>query len=142
MKRRAARELALKALFARDLGSSDPYAVLEQLCEEESAAKGVRDFSKMLVEGVLQQQEAIDQVISRNAIEWDLERMAGVDRNIMRIAFFELLYYVKIPKPVAINEAVELAKKYGGDESARFINGILGNVIKNTREVAPPERRQ
>jgi N utilization substance protein B len=141
LKRRAAREQALKALFARDLGKNDPFAVLEQLWEEESTAGSVREFSKLLVEGVLQKQESIDEVIRQNAIEWNLERMAAVDRNIMRIALFEMLFSAKIPKAVAINEAVELAKKYGGDESARFVNGILGSVIKNTGEDTAPERR-
>lgn len=131
MKRRAARELVLKVLFAWDLGKSDPYNILDQLCQEEEVDDGGREFTKKLVKGVLNNQEEIDAVLQKYSIEWDLKRMAAVDRNIMRIAFYEMGYTAGIPEAVAANEAIELAKSYGSKESARFINGILGTIIKD-----------
>lgn len=140
MKRRAARELALKTLFAHDVGNNDPDATLEVLWQEEPIDAGSRDFSGYLVAGVIQNQAGIDEMIRKYTIEWELERMAAVDRNIMRMALFEMLYSEKIPWPVAANEAIELAKKYGGVESARFVNGILGKIIKDLGE-SETERR-
>lgn len=141
MGRRVAREVALKALFAYDLGKNEPYTILEQLYEEEDTNdKSTSEFSRHLVEGVIQQQEHIDGVIEKYAIEWDLQRMATVDRNIMRMALFEILYLPEIPEAVTVNEAIEIAKIYGSEDSARFINGILGNVIKELRGNKRPQK--
>ena len=134
MKRRAARELVLKVLFARDLGKVEPYTLLEQLAEEEKAGDSAIAFSRRLIEGVIFNQDNIDKTIREYAIEWDIDRMAAVDRNIMRLALFEMLYSPDVPKAVAVNEAVELAKIYGSEDSARFINGILGNVMNVIKE--------
>lgn len=130
MKRRTARELGLKVLFARDLGKVEPYTMLEQLAEEENSGDNAKNFSRYLIEGVILNQEQLDRTIKEYAIEWDLDRMAAVDRNIMRLALYEMFYSPDVPKAVAVNEAVELAKLYGSEDSARFINGILGKVIK------------
>lgn len=130
MKRRTARELGLKVLFARDLGKVEPYTMLEQLAEEENSGDNAKNFSKCLIEGVILNQEQLDRTIKEYAIEWDLDRMAAVDRNIMRLALYEMFYSPDVPMAVAVNEAVELAKLYGSEDSARFINGILGKVIK------------
>ena len=134
LKRRAARELVLKALFARDLGKAEPYSLLDQLVEEENSGEDAKKFSRHIIEGVIANQGNIDDTIQKYAIEWDVCRMAAVDRNIMRMALFEMLYSPEIPDAVAVNEAVELAKIYGSEDSARFINGILGNVMKEIRE--------
>jgi len=134
LKRRAAREMALKALFAYDLGKNEPGTVLELLYEEENADTGTREFCAYLANGAVMNIVRIDQKIAGYAREWALERMSAVDRNIMRIAVFELLFSPEIPKAVIINEAIELAKAYGSEESARFINGIVGNIIKDMQE--------
>lgn len=142
MTRRVARELALKALFARDLGKINPIELLEQLYEEEKAGPTARDFCRYIVEGVVVQQDVIDSIIRDYSIEWDLERLAGVDRNIMRIALYEIFFAPGIPAAVAVNEAVEVAKRYGSEESARFINGILGRVIKDEEILRPRIERR
>lgn len=131
MKRRAAREIALKVLFAHDLGKTEPLFILEQISEEENLMNvESKEFVSSIVQGVVQNLEAIDNTIKQYALEWNLDRMAAVDRNLLRIAIYEMLFSDSVPKVVAVNEAVELAKLYGSDESFRFVNGILGNAIK------------
>ncbi len=133
--RHEARELALKALFAFDIGKSDPDCMLEHLSAEEGPRDAVLKYSKQLIEGVANNKATIDSLIDSNAIEWKLNRMAAVDRNIMRVALYEILFAPDVPQAVAVNEAIEIAKVYGANDSPRFINGILGNIIKNTDEV-------
>lgn len=130
MKRRAAREIALKVLFAHDLGKTEPLFILEQVSEESLMNEKSKEFVSDIVQGVVQNLEIIDKTIKQYALEWDLDRMAAVDRNLLRIAIYEMLFSSSVPKVVAVNEAVELAKLYGSEESFRFINGILGNAIK------------
>lgn len=134
MGRRLARELAMKSLFARDLGKIEPADLLAGLYEEENVASDVRSFCSKLVQGVLENQQLLDEMIDRYALEWQLERIAAVERNIMRIALFEMTCTRDTPPAVAINEALEIAKLYGGDQSPRFINGILGKVLKDLPE--------
>ena len=131
MKRHAARELALKALFAYDVGKNEPGMIMELLFEEEIIDTTSKEFSVYLVEGVIENMATIDQMIEKYALEWALDRMPAVDRNIMRVALFEILFSPDIPKAVIINEAIELAKAYGSEDSARFVNGIVGNIIKD-----------
>ena len=136
MKRHAARELALKALFAYDIGKNEPGFVMELLSAESKLEPDSVEFCRYLVLGVIDNQAEIDGMIGKYAHEWVLDRMPAVDRNIMRLAIFELLFSPEIPKAVIINEAIELAKSFGSDDSSRFVNGIVGNVIKEmpTRE--------
>lgn len=96
--------------------------------ELQDESKELRDFSAELFEGVVGQMSQIDEKISKYAANWQLERMAFVDRNIMRLGCYELLFRQDIPPKVAINEAVELAKKYSGLESGKFVNAILDQV--------------
>ena len=128
MGRRLARELAMKALFARDVGNNEPMELLARLYEEVKISDEARAVSGQLVKGVEENQKLLDEAIDRYAIEWRLERIAAVEKNILRIALYEMLYLPETPPPVVINEAIEIAKLYGGDESPRFINGILGKV--------------
>lgn len=131
MKRHEAREIALKALFACDLGKNDVDFVLKQLLDENKKVdENSKGFIDYLVKGVLEHQESIDTLIAEHSVEWKIERIATVDRNIMRLALFEIMYTPNMPAAIAINEGVELAKNYSSKESARFINGILGNFIK------------
>ncbi|MDX9872092.1 MAG: transcription antitermination factor NusB [Clostridia bacterium] len=129
MKRHAVREQALKALFACDLGRNDPAAALEMLWAEEKTNEKARNFSRELVEGVTAKREELDPLLERYTLEWKLNRIATVDRNIMRLALFEMLYSAEVPRAVALDEAIELAKTFGSEESPRFINGILGKII-------------
>ncbi len=130
MKRREARELALKVLYARDIGKNDPQEIMELLFAEGETEQKIQDFCRVLVGGVLENLQAIDLLISKYATDWPVERMAAVDRNLMRIALFEFYFSGSVPGAVAVNEAIELAKNYGSEESPRFINGILGNILK------------
>jgi N utilization substance protein B len=129
VKRHAVREQALKALFACDLGRNDPAAALEMLWAEEKTNEKARNFSRELVEGVTAKREELDPLLERYTLEWKLNRIATVDRNIMRLALFEMLYSAEVPRAVALDEAIELAKTFGSEESPRFINGILGKII-------------
>lgn len=128
MSRRKAREMALQALFQMDMGSVNSQRALAVIFEEN----GVEDvYARKLVEGAEKNMAAIDKKISEYSIDWKLERMSAVDRNILRLATYELLVPQEdTPAGVSINEAVELAKKYGTEESAKFVNGILGAMLK------------
>lgn len=120
--RRSAREAALQILFQKDFnqGSTAPYALIKSDTNT--------DFSKRLVEGVLQYRADIDETIQKKAEHWTIERMASVDLNILRIAIFEMVYEKETPAKVIIDEAIEIAKKYGNENSGTFINGILDAV--------------
>lgn len=135
MKRREVRELALKVLYAHDIGKNDTNSIMEQLFSEENIEETGRDFCRLLVEGVLANLTTIDRFISKYTTDWPLDRMAGVDRNLMRIALFEFLFSEGVPGAVAVNEALEVAKSYGSEESPRFINGILGNILKDLPQI-------
>lgn len=122
----------MQALFASDVNPDlDPLEVLEDLIEEEeahSAEDGA--YAREIVRGVAENAEEIDRVIAEHMTGWRLERIAGVERNVMRIAVWEGLISRRVPVPVAVDEAVEIAKKYGAEESGRFVNGVLGRVFR------------
>ncbi|HCF90556.1 MAG TPA: transcription antitermination factor NusB [Firmicutes bacterium] len=109
------------------------------LAEDDSASEIDVSFLKRLVEGTAANLPEIDRVIAETAVEWKLERMLGTDRNILRLAVFEILFCPDIPESATVNEAVELAKIYGDDHSGKFVNGILGNVIRSGRRVDTPK---
>ena len=91
----------------------------------------MRDFATALVEGVLQNQELLDTIIAESAPSWPIEQMSKIDKSILRLAIFEILFDNRVPLKAAINEAVELAKRFGSESSSRFINGVLGTVAAN-----------
>ena len=126
--RRLARELALQALYALDLNPMDPRRFLVTFWEQHPASTDSRSYAGQLVEGVVSRRAELDAVIKGRAQHWALSRMARVDLNLLRLAVFELLYRNDIPKKVVINEAVEIAKKYGSEESSAFVNGILDEI--------------
>ena len=126
--RRRAREIALQVLYQLDLDPADPEKVLARHWENFQPSEQAREFCARLVEGVLSNGEEIDRLIEGNSDNWTLKRMAVVDRNILRLATFELRYCPDVPFKVTLNEAVELAKKFGADDSGAFINGILDRV--------------
>lgn len=130
-KRTQAREFALQVLYQMDITHDNYGASLDNfwsLRSEEPVEEQVKNFTAELVKGVADNLAAIDEKISRYATNWELERMAVVDRNILRMGSFELIFRSDIPPKVSINEAVELAKKYSGLEAAKFVNGVLDKV--------------
>ncbi|NMB23984.1 MAG: transcription antitermination factor NusB [Firmicutes bacterium] len=133
MQRRKARETALQALFQVDVGKIPADAAVMYAIAFNDLSEDTAVFSRSIVEGVTTYQEQIDEAISRWAVDWSLERLANVDRNILRIAFYELLFCPEIPEGVAISEAVEIAKDFGDDDSSRFVNGILGQFSRDRR---------
>ena len=128
--RRLSRELALQALFSFDVNKSDPARGLEEFCvlREDELTDMVKPFFLDIVEGVLAAGDDIDGLLNKYSKNWKLSRMPVVDRNIMRIATFELLKRKDIPPSVTINEAVEIGKKFGTRDSGSFINGVLDRI--------------
>ena len=128
--RRKARTLALQALYEADSVGHEAELALDRLLAGAGVAEDTGDFARELVRGILGCRDEIDRHIERFAPAWPLGQIPAVDRNILRLAIFELLFDKEAPVPVkvAINEAVELAKKFGSDSSPRFINGVLGSV--------------
>ncbi len=130
MSRRLAREVAFRALFQVDIGNSVPRMALQYAVEGYSFAPEERQFIEELLHGTLANKEAIDEVISRYLVNWELHRISAVDRNLLRLALFEILHRPEIPAAVSINEALDLAKKYGSTgEAVAFINGLLDRVV-------------
>lgn len=129
-KRRSGRELAFRLLFQLDLGAGDVDEVFAVAREQSEATSEVWEFASGLARGAWQRRSESDRTIARLAAGWTIERMATADRNLLRLALYEIDHRQDIPPSVSINEAVELAKSYSTAESARFINGILGNYVR------------
>ena len=127
--RRQARMLAFQALFGLDLNSHPPeVAIRQRLVEAGEISAQVADYVTVLVKGTWASLPDIDTRLASAAPAWPLSQMAGVDKSILRLAIYELLYRADVPDRVAINEAIELAKVFGHDTSARFVNGVLGTI--------------
>ncbi len=130
-RRRKSRELALQLLYQLDVqGVGDPGPAFAEFWMRHPVDDEVREFAESLVRGAKLHQGKIDELIAQYAENWELERMAVVDRNILRGGIFELLWESDVPPKVAINEALEVAKKFSTQESSRFINGILDRMHK------------
>jgi len=127
-KRRRSRELAIKVLFHLGFSSDDPAIIFALICSNFGASEDVKPFSEELVLGVCGHLRELDSLIGKASKNWRLERIARVDRSILRLAVYELLYRDDIPPKVSINEAVDLGKKFGTEESGAFINGILDKI--------------
>ncbi len=126
--RRRARILALQALYEADVGRHAAVEVLERLSTERPEPPAVAEFARRLVQGVQANRPAIDRILAEVAPQWPLSEVAAIDRNILRIAIYEVLFDNETPVRAAVNEAVELAKTFGSESSARFVNGVLGTV--------------
>ena len=136
MKRRQAREYALQILFQIDFTENKVgRRELDEFWSEKKENREIRIFAEELVKGTLEKLEDIDMLIEKLAENWILGRMAAVDRNILRLAAFEILYRKDIPSAVTINEALEIAKKYSSSESAPFLNGVLDRLAKEAGKV-------
>lgn len=126
--RRKSRELALQILFKLDITKEDPSVVLDCQNDYFLRNKGYNEFTQRIVLGVCGHYKEIDRIIDKYSENWRVERMNIVDRNILRLAVYELIYCQDIPPKVTLNEAIELGKKYGTEESGSFINGILDRI--------------
>jgi len=126
--RRKARIIALQALYEVDSVGRRAEAVVERLLAEGELSEENNDFVRELVGGVVRNKGEIDRNIQRFAPAWPVEQIAMIDRNILRLAIFEILFDNKVPVKVAISEAVEMAKSFGSENSAKFVNGVLGSV--------------
>jgi transcription antitermination factor NusB len=133
--RRKARELVTQILFHMEYNPGNPEKSFELICENFNAPKSLRAFSKELVRGISENRSRIDELIKKASKNWRIERMSRVDRSILRLSVFEMLFMENIPHKVSIDEAVELGKKYGTEESGAFINGVLDNIyIANIKD--------
>ena len=131
--RRQARRVALQTLYEHDIARHDVAAILQRHTEDERLAPRVVAYATELVEGVLAHLDEIDAAIQRAASEWPISQMARIDKNVLRLAIYEILYNNSVPAKVAINEAVELAKYFGSDTSSRFVNGVLGTIYSDVQ---------
>lgn len=143
--RHLSRSIVLQTLFEWDLNDIDKKEIADVLnrnVEEFAPNKTDAPFIEKLLDGVLQKQTEIDQVIEKAAPDWPIDRISPVDRNILRLGLFELLFADRseVPAKVAINEAIELAKQFGGENSSRFVNGVLGAVYKEIGEPGKDEQ--
>ena len=127
-KRRKARELAIQVLFHLDFNVDDPNKVFDLICENFNSQRSVRPFSRQLVLGVCEKMKELDGLIRKASKNWKLERMPRLDKCILRLATFEILFIEDVPPKVSIDEAVEIGKKFGGNDSGSFINGVLDNI--------------
>jgi N utilization substance protein B len=133
--RRTARHIALEVLYEVDLVGHPAAVVFDDRCRDtENVAKRSEDYARQLIFGVLDVCTQLDDFIQTHASEWPLDQVAIVDRNLLRIALYEFTVG-GVPVKVAINEAVELAKRYGSDSSPRFVNGVLGSLVGNQEEI-------
>jgi len=140
-KRRKAREAAVQYHFWRDLQHGEALERIDDFWEFCPATPGVREFAQPLIEGMVTHLPEIDERIMRYCENYEFHRISPVDRNVLRLAIYEMLYRDDIPPVVSIDEAIELAKTFGGGESGRFVNGILdrvkGDLTRPLREAAP-----
>jgi len=134
MKRRRAREYALQLLFQIDMtGSELKEDLIKEFWEGNNEDSEVKEFTYSIVRGTRENLSSIDEIIKNVAEHWSIERMTAIDRNILRASTYELLYKDDIPPSVAINEAIEISKKYSTEDSASFVNGILDKILKSQR---------
>lgn len=133
--RTRARSIALQVLYEVDISGHEPGNILTSRFERLKMDDSLKLFISQIVSGVINNSDVLDEFISDFAPDWPLDQVAIIDRNLLRIALWEIAVYRKTPIKVVINEAVELAKVYGSDGSPRFINGVLGNIIEHLEEI-------
>lgn len=133
--RTRARSVALQALYEIDVAGHEPGTVLADRLQAEELEPELVEFVSQIVAGVYPMAETLDHFIAEHAPEWPMDQVAIVDRNILRIALWEIAVYGETPVKVAINEAVELAKTFGSDSTPRFVNGVLGSLAARQNEI-------
>jgi transcription antitermination protein NusB len=134
VRRRKARELALKMLYQMELNEEDREAALRSYCEIFPYQSDVVDYARFLLLGVTKQQARVDDYIEKASEHWKLSRLTYVDKNILRIGTYEMLFSPDVPPKVAIDEAIEMGKKFGSEDSKDFINGILDRILREQYE--------
>lgn len=144
MKRRQAREIAVQSLYQMEMNRVSAQAAVDTILEEArqdnelnldvNGLKDIEPFARELVEGVARHRADIDRTLQEYLTGWRLERLSRVDRQILRLAAYEILYRNDIPPKVAVNEAIELAKHFGTEDSGKFVNGVLGRLIRERGE--------
>lgn len=130
-RRRIGREAAIQFLYSREINPDEATESLEAFWEVRPIRPEARTFAEKLIEGVLEHEEEIDSILTEKLENYRIERLAAVDRNILRLAIHEILHREDIPDPVSINEAIEIAKRFGSTESSSFVNGLLDSVRKS-----------
>jgi transcription antitermination protein NusB len=133
--RTRARALALQVLYEVDIANHPPGEIFKLRLEESPLTEDLAEFARQIVFGTLPLTNALDHLIAKYAPEWPLDQIAAIDRNIMRMALWEFAVFRETPLKVVINEAVELAKLYGSDSAARFVNGVLGALADRQNEI-------
>ncbi len=131
MRRRKARELALKMLYQMELNGEDAEIALRKFCEIFPYQKEIVDYARFLLVGVTSELESLDRCIEKASEHWKLSRFTYVDKNILRIGAYEMLFSPDVPPKVAIDEAIELGKKFGSEDSKDFINGLLDRILRD-----------
>ena len=136
-KRTKAREYALQILYAVDITKDDPKECIDNFWDgSDETSEDVKAFAGEIVLGVHHNIKKIDALLAKHATNWQLDRMAVIDRNVLRLATYELLFMEDIPPKVSINEAIDLAKKFGGNDSGKFVNGVLDKINKTESKKA------
>jgi len=140
-KRTQARECALQILYQYEMNPEPIREILGKFWsqQDETFSEDIRSFAEKLALGTIEHQAEIDQVLEKHADNWELARMAMIDRNIMRFATYELLYLADVPPKVTLNEAVNLAKKFSQEESGKFVNGVLDKINHTEKPVNPKD---
>jgi transcription antitermination factor NusB len=136
-KRTIARECVLKILYQIEVKKDDPQEVIRQYWEDNPVDEEVSSFADRIVSGTLAHLAEIDTIVSRHTDNWDLARMAILDRNILRFGAYEILFEEDIPPKVTINEAVNIAKKFSQEDSGKFVNGVLDHINHNEKPLHP-----
>jgi N utilization substance protein B len=132
--RRKAREVALQALYACEIGEEPIEKVLDDLLPADEYEEELSEFARRLAIRVMQERGELDRIIAERAVNWDLGRIALIDKLILRMGLCELLHFPDIPRKVCINESIEMTKKYSSTDSKRFVNGILDSVYREMTE--------
>lgn len=135
--RRKSRELAMQMLFQWELGGHTPEHVVATFLGSKKLDPGVETFARALFEGTVREVETLDRALAERAAHWKLGRMAAVDRNVLRLALYELLHHPDTPPKVVINEALEIARRYSGEDAVEFVNGVLDSVRKTLAVTKP-----
>ena len=133
--RTKARSIALQVLYEVDISGHHPDQVLQTRLDEAPIEEHLAEFSRQIIFGVLPLSNKLDDLIAQHALEWPIDQVASIDRNIIRIALWEFAVAGCTPIKVAINEAIELAKIYGSDSTPRFVNGVLGSLAARSNEI-------
>ncbi|OPX99106.1 MAG: hypothetical protein A4E58_00507 [Syntrophorhabdus sp. PtaB.Bin006] len=134
MRRRKARELALRMLYQVETAGEDPELALARYCESFPYQKDIIEYTRFLLSGIKENKELIDRYIAGASDHWKMERTTYIDRNIIRVGVYEMFFSEDVPPKVAIDEAIELGKKYGNEDSGDFINGVLDRVLREYYE--------